>query len=87
MNTIPLYSSLAFNWKNGEGTADKSSLSAYILGEIVMDGPDFRNYVGVRSARTGLVEYFEEVHDEDGFDGEFRLFKNGNGHSLVIWNY
>jgi len=42
--------------------------------------------VFIKSIKTGVVKYFEPVHDEDGYDGEFMIYKNEDIF-ISIWNY
>jgi len=74
--------SSSFKWIGNKGTANDSEL-------IMLDA---KNMIGtfdgifVKSIRTGAEKYFEPVHDEDGYDGEFMIYKNDNIF-IQIWNY
>lgn len=40
----------------------------------------------VKSSKTGVVKAFDQVHDEDGFDGEFWKYETDDGIILTILN-
>jgi hypothetical protein len=46
------------------------------------------DYAGVliKSTKTGDEKYFEPVYDEDGYDGEFMVYKCQDIF-ISIWNY
>ncbi len=81
-----IFCSSSFKWAdNSAGTCKKSELiTTRALGNKHMAG----EYKGVfiKSIKTGVVKYFEPVHDEDGYDGEFMIYKNDNIF-IQIWNY
>ena len=90
-NQLPIYCSSSFKWKNNQGTVNKSDLividTKHMVGEY--DG------VLIESSKTGNIKYFEpdknaiiftNLHDEDGYDGEFMIYKNDNIF-ISIWNY
>jgi hypothetical protein len=81
-NQLPIYCSSSFKWKNNQGTVNKSDLividTKHMVGEY--DG------VLIESSKTGNIKYFAPVHDQDGYDGEFMIYKNDNIF-IQIWNY
>jgi hypothetical protein len=81
-NQLPIYCSSSFKWKNNQGTVNKSDLividTKHMVGEY--DG------VLIESSKTGNIKYFEPVQDEDGYDGEFMIYKNDDIF-ITIWNY
>jgi len=81
-NQLPIYCSSGFKWKNNQGTINKSDLividTKHMVGEY--DG------VLIESSKTGNIKYFTPVHDEDGYDGEFMIYKNEDIF-ISIWNY
>lgn len=82
-NQLPVYCSSTFKWAdNSVGTCKKSELIT--LGNRHMAG----EYKGVfiKSIKTGVVKYFEPVYDEDGYDGEFMVYRCDQIF-ITIWNY
>lgn len=77
----PVFCSSSFDWKNKKGTANKSEL--FQLGYAA----DETRGIAVKSARTGIVKYFEPVYDEDGYDGEFMVYSCDDEVFVTIWNY
>lgn len=85
MKSVPIYLSKGFNWRGNAGDADGSKLADHIVGN--RQSPDNQLGVFIYSIKSGLVKYFAPVHDEDGYDGEFMLYRNDDGHFVKIWNY
>lgn len=81
-NQLPIYCSSGFKWKNNQGTINKSDLIVIDTKHMVGD------YAGVliKSTKTGDEKYFEPVYDEDGYDGEFMVYKCQDIF-ISIWNY
>lgn len=83
----PLYSSDTFKWNGNTGSTDASALA--ITPRQVVPVP-IEQRIGegifVVSAATGQRRFFQPVHDEDGYDGEFQLFET-DGIFVKIWNY
>jgi hypothetical protein len=77
-----VYCSTSFDWKSKRGTANGSEL--IVADTMTMDAPV--TGVFVKSAKTGVVKYFEPIYDEDGYDGEFMVYGYDNI-SVTIWNY
>lgn len=79
---LPIYCSSSFNWKNNQGTCNKSDLitvdTKHMVGKY--DG------VLIESSKTGNIKYFKPVHDEDGYDGEFMIYRCDQIF-ISIWNY
>jgi hypothetical protein len=73
--------SSSFKWIDNKGTANGSEL--IMLGKQHMEKHDG---IFVKSIRTGAEKYFEPVHDEDGYDGEFMIYRCGQLF-IQIWNY
>jgi len=73
--------SSSFKWIDNKGTANGSEL--IMLGKQHMEKHDG---IFVKSIRTGAEKYFEPVHDEDGYDGEFMIYRC-NQIFIQIWNY
>ena len=77
-----IFCSSSFKWKNNQGTCNKSDLitvdNRYMVGEY--DG------VLIESSKTGKLLYFKPVHDEDGYDGEFMIYRCDQLF-IQIWNY
>lgn len=40
----------------------------------------------IESSKTGNIKYFKAVHDEDGYDGEFMIYRCDQLF-IQIWNY
>ena len=40
----------------------------------------------IESSKTGNIKYFKAVHDEDGYDGEFMIYRCDQIF-ISIWNY
>ena len=40
----------------------------------------------VKSSRTGITKEFNQIHDEDGFDGEFWKYESDDGITVTILN-
>ena len=40
----------------------------------------------VKSSKTGVVKEFYQIHDEDGFDGEFWKYESDDGITVTILN-
>jgi hypothetical protein len=87
MNTSPntklrVYCSSSFEWKGKKGTSKQSELIKLDTKHMVGD------YAGVliKSTKTGDEKYFEPVYDEDGYDGEFMVYKCQDIF-ISIWNY
>lgn len=79
---IPVYCSTGFEWKDKQGTTKGSDLVK--LYNDYQSG-DLRGLL-IKSIKTGKVKYFEPVHDEDGYDGEFMIYRC-NDIFVTIWNY
>ena len=80
---IPIYCSTSFKWADNQvGTCKKSEL--IMLGYHDMAA----EYTGllVRSSKTNSLKYFEPVYDEDGYDGEFMVYRCDQIF-ITIWNY
>ena len=77
-----IFCSSSFKWKNNQGTCNKSDLitvgNRYMAGEY--DG------IFIESSKTGNIKYFKAVHDEDGYDGEFMIYRCDQIF-ISIWNY
>lgn len=77
-----IFCSSSFKWKNNQGTCNKSDLitvgNRYMAGEY--DG------IFIESSKTGNIKYFKAVHDEDGYDGEFMIYRCDQLF-IQIWNY
>jgi hypothetical protein len=81
-NQLPVYCSSSFKWKNNQGSINKSDLIMLKTNQMVSE----YDGIFVKSIKSGDVKYFEPVHDEDGYDGEFMIYKNDNIF-IQIWNY
>ena len=79
---LKVYCSTSFDWKGRNGTSKQSELIMLDTKHMVGD------YAGVlvKSAKTGDEKYFEPVYDEDGYDGEFMVYKCQDIF-ISIWNY
>lgn len=79
---IPIYCSTSFKWKDNKGTCNKSELIVICTHDTICE------YDGVliKSAKTKKLLYFEPVHDEDGYDGEFMVYRCEEIF-VSIWNY
>lgn len=79
---LPIYCSTSFKWKGDQGTCNKSDL--VMLGYHSMAA----EHTGllVRSSKTNSLKYFEPVHDEDGYDGEYMIYRCEEIF-ISIWNY
>ena len=81
-SNTPIYCASSFHWKGNLATANES--------ELVKLGTHYSalNFEGIaiQSPRTGKIKYFEPIHDEDGYDGEFMIYGCENM-SVQIWNY
>ena len=44
------------------------------------------NTLYVKSSKTGVTKEFFQVHDEDGFDGEFWKYESDDGITVTILN-
>lgn len=79
---LKVYCSSSFEWKGKNGTSKQSELIDLDTKHMVGD------YKGVlvKSAKTGDVKYFEPVYDEDGYDGEFMIYRCDQIF-IQIWNY
>ena len=40
----------------------------------------------IKSSKTGVVKEFYQIHDEDGFDGEFWKYESDDGITVTILN-
>ena len=89
MKTSYKVCSSSFKWIGNKGTANGSELIMvhddgskfwYLNGSKRHDG------VFVKSIKTGAEKYFEPVHDEDGYDGEFMIYRCDQLF-IQIWNY
>ena len=79
---LPIYCSSSFNWKNNQGTCNTSDL-------IMLDTKHMVNeYDGVliKSSKTKNIKHIKPVHDEDGYDGEFMIYRCDQIF-ISIWNY
>lgn len=78
---IPIYCSTSFKWQDNKGTCNKSEL-------ITLEAHLGAEHTGllVRSSKTGNVKYFEPVYDEDGYDGEFMVYRS-ESIFITVWNY
>ena len=83
--TLPVYCSSGFKWKNNQGSINKSDLIMLKTNHPVCQNGEYDG-VFVKSIKSGDVKYFEPVHDEDGYDGEFMIYKNDDIF-ISIWNY
>jgi hypothetical protein len=79
---IQVYCSSSFDWKGNEGSCNSSDL--IIIGTEHMAGT--YNGILIKSSKTGDMKYFQPVFDEDGYDGEFMVYRNGKI-NVSIWNY
>jgi hypothetical protein len=79
---LPVYCSSSFEWKSKKGYTEKSKLITVETEHMVGD------YAGIliKSTKSGDVKYFEPVYDEDGYDGEFMVYRCRDM-EVVIWNY
>lgn len=85
---LPVYCSSSFDWNGNKGSCNNSELikvdTEHMVGEY--------QGVLVKSSRTGIIKYFEPVHDEDGYDGEFMVYtcaqpNQSESFFVTIWNY
>jgi hypothetical protein len=79
---LPVYCSSSFEWKNGKGVCNGSELIKLDTEFLIGDYPG----IVIRSAKTGQEKYFEPVYDEDGYDGEFEVYRCDQIF-VTIWNY
>ena len=79
---LAVYCSSSFNWKGNQGSCNGSELIKLDTKHMVGD------YKGVliKSSRTGDEKYFEPVYDEDGYDGEFMVYRSEQIF-VTIWRY
>jgi hypothetical protein len=81
-NPLPVYCSSSFKWKNKQGTCIKSDLIVICTHDTICEYPG----VLIKSVKTGKILYFEPVHDQDGYDGEFMVYSSDT-FFITIWNY
>lgn len=74
MKTVnPLYASSIFSWCKNHGSCKE------------LHGTKFTTRFRVISVKTFVTIQFEEIHDEDGYDGEFRYFKSVCGKYTIAF--
>ena len=83
-NQLPIYCSSSFKWKNKQGTINKSDLIVICTHDTICEADAFGMLI--KSDKTGKILYFEPVHDEDGYDGEFMVYRSDT-FFISIWNY
>lgn len=92
---VPVYCSRSFSWRGNSGSCNSSDLitvykeSARLLfgtKHIVDAENSIYKGIMINSKKTGKCKYFEPVHDEDGYDGEFMIYRCDQ-FFIQIWNY
>jgi hypothetical protein len=81
MNTIPLFSSDLFGWKNGRGVAERSGMPKEP--QMIIRPSGDKSHFAVISMRTGAVLAFYPVYDEDAYDGEFQRYEDAFGRFVI----
>lgn len=78
MTSIPTLSSAEFTWSKRSGYSDLTRCKA------ARGNPPVIEIVSVKTGEKIRLAY---VFDEDGYDGEFRVYRNSERNvSAVIWN-
>lgn len=84
--SIDIFNARGLEWKKNHAVIDGSTLSGHWIEtrEVSTDS----HAIGMYSDRTNVILYFYPVFDEDGFDGEFKVYKTDGGKfTVTVWNY
>lgn len=86
----PVYCSTSFNWKKTGKSISAEGKQSDLFTVGVRYG--YKDYLLIKSAKTGIVKHFEPVYDEDGYDGEFMVYvcrgvSDEENIFVTLWNY